>query len=64
MTFIPPKDGFGSNWPISYDELCPHYQFIEKFCGIYGQKDDIKEVPNGVYMESATPQTKNHLANK
>ena len=44
------KDGFGPNWPISYDELSPHYDFIENFCGIYGRKDDIKEVPNGKYI--------------
>jgi len=44
------KDGFGPNWPISYDELSPHYDFIESFCGIYGRKDDIKEVPNGKYI--------------
>ena len=44
------KDGFGPDWPISYDELSPHYDFIEQFCGIYGQKDDIKEVPNGKYI--------------
>ena len=44
------KDGFGPNWPISYDELSPHYDFIEQFCGIYGQQDDVKEVPNGKYI--------------
>ena len=44
------KDGYGPDWPISYDELSPHYDFIEKFCGIYGQKDDIEEVPNGKYI--------------
>ena len=44
------KDGFGSDWPISYYELSPHYDFIEKLCGIYGQKDDIEEVPNGTYI--------------
>jgi len=44
------KDGYGPDWPISYDELSPHYDFIERFCGIYGQKDNIKEVPNGKYI--------------
>ena len=29
------KDGFGPNWPISYDELSPHYDFIEQFCGCF-----------------------------
>ena len=44
------KDGFGPNWPISYEDLSPHYDFVEHFCGIYGRKDGIKEVPNGNYI--------------
>ena len=52
------KDGFGPNWPISYDELSPHYDFIESFFGIYGRKDDVKEVPNGKYI-SKIPLTDN-----
>ena len=44
------KDGFGPDWPITYDELCPHYDFIEKFNGIYGKKDHIKQVPDGKYL--------------
>lgn len=44
------KDGYGPDWPITYDELSPHYDFIEKFCGIYGQKDNIEEVPDGKYI--------------
>ncbi|KGF97595.1 Glucose-methanol-choline (GMC) oxidoreductase:NAD binding site [Prochlorococcus marinus str. MIT 9302] len=52
------KDGFGPNWPISYDELSPHYDFIENFCGIYGRKDNIKELPNGKYI-GEIPLTEN-----
>jgi len=52
------KDGFGPNWPISYDDLSPHYDFVENFCGIYGQKDGIKEVPNGKYI-GEIPLTEN-----
>ncbi|MBO8218844.1 GMC oxidoreductase [Prochlorococcus marinus] len=52
------KDGFGPNWPISYKELSPHYDFIESFCGVYGREDDIKEVPNGKY-NGEIPLTEN-----
>ena len=54
------KDGYGPDWPISYDELSPHYDFIEKFCGIYGQKDNIEEVPNGKYI-GEIPLTSNEI---
>ena len=52
------KDGFGPNWPISYNDLSPHYDFVESFCGIYGRKDCIKEVPNGNYI-GQIPLTEN-----
>ena len=54
------KDGYGPDWPISYNELSPHYDFIEKLCGIYGQKDDLEEVPNGKYI-GEIPLTKNEI---
>jgi len=52
------KDGFGPNWPIAYEEISPHYDIIENFCGIYGRKDDIKEGPNGKYI-GEIPLTEN-----
>ena len=56
--FYPAKnDGFGQDWPISYDELASHYDYIEDICEIYGQKDDINEVPNGKYI-GKVPLTK------
>ena len=44
------NDGFGPDWPISYDELSTHYDFVEKECGIYGKKDNLTQVPNGNYV--------------
>ncbi len=59
------KDGFGPNWPISYDDLSPHYDFIEKFCGIFGNEDDIEEVPNGKYIgEIPLTENENIFGNK
>ena len=43
-------DGFGPNWPITYDDLSMHYDYIENFNGIYGKKDNIKQVPDGNYI--------------
>jgi len=44
------NDGFGPNWPITYEELRSHYDYIENFNGIYGRKDNIKQVPDGKYI--------------
>jgi len=43
-------DGFGPRWPISYNDLSTHYDYIEKFNGIYGKKDNITQVPDGNYI--------------
>ena len=44
------RDGFGTNWPITYEDLSPHYEFVEKFSGIYGRKDNLPQIPNSIYM--------------
>ena len=43
-------DNFGPDWPIKYNELSEHYDYVEKFVGIYGRKDNIKQVPDGNYI--------------
>ena len=58
------KDGFGPNWPISYEDLSPHYDFVENFCGIYGRKDNIKEVPNGKYIGEIPLTESEHIFGK
>ena len=41
---------YNLEWPISYDDLEPHYSYIENFLKIYGNKDDLNQVPNGKYI--------------
>jgi len=50
------KDGFGENWPISYDELSSHYDFVEKSSKIFGKKDNLEQIPDGHYI-GAVPLT-------
>src|SRR5581483_742296 len=30
------RDGFGEDWPISYEDLKPYYERVEQFVGISG----------------------------
>ncbi|HEY3706460.1 MAG TPA: GMC family oxidoreductase [Terracidiphilus sp.] len=41
------RDGFGEDWPISYSCLAPYYERVEKFVGLYGTADQIKNLPDG-----------------
>ena len=46
------RDGFGEDWPISYDELAPYYDQVEEFIGVYGTKDHISNLPDGKYFKA------------
>jgi glucoside 3-dehydrogenase (cytochrome c) catalytic subunit len=43
-------DGFGDDWPISYEEMAPYYDRVEQFIGVSGNMDGLAHVPDGKYM--------------
>jgi len=42
---------YNLEWPISYKDLESHYSEIEHFLKIYGNKDDLNQLPNGEYID-------------
>jgi choline dehydrogenase-like flavoprotein len=47
-------DGFGIDWPISYDEMAPWYSKTELLIGVSGSRvDALTATPSGEYMEPA-----------
>lgn len=46
----PARDGFAVDWPIRYKDIAPWYTYVEKFAGIAGNKDGIKELPDGDFL--------------
>lgn len=46
----PARDGFGIEWPITYDELAPWYDHVEHFVGWSGNKDGLEELPDGDFL--------------
>ncbi|MEM1135000.1 MAG: GMC family oxidoreductase [Bacteroidota bacterium] len=46
----PARDGFAVDWPIRYKDLAPWYSHVEKFAGISGNKDGLKELPDGEFL--------------
>ncbi len=54
-------DGYGDNWPINYADLEPYYDKVEEFLGVYGTKENIKNLPDGKYISApilTTPEKK------
>jgi choline dehydrogenase-like flavoprotein len=43
-------DGFGENWPLSYNDLKPYYDKAEDWMGISGNNDGIWHLPDGNFL--------------
>ena len=43
-------DGFGEDWPVSYEEMIPYYERVEDFIGISGQADGVPQLPDGNFL--------------
>ena len=40
-------DGFGDNWPISYEDLAPYYDRVEPLFKVSGRKEGLPQLPDG-----------------
>ena len=43
-------DGYGDDWPISYEELRPYYEKVERYVGISGQAENLPQLPDSVFL--------------
>jgi len=44
------KDGYGVDWPIRYEDIAPWYDYVERFAGVNGNKDNLPQLPNGQFQ--------------
>ncbi|WP_137155177.1 GMC family oxidoreductase [Rhizobium sp. FKL33] len=47
------KSGKGVDWPISYGEMAPLYDEVERYLGLYGNPDGVSTLPDGIYAKPA-----------
>ncbi len=40
-----------AQWPISYDEVAPYYAKAERLMQVYGMKDGLSNLPDGVFQK-------------
>lgn len=43
-------DGYGDDWPVSYAEMTPYYEMVEKYAGISGQSEGLSQLPDSVFL--------------
>ena len=49
-------DGLGDNWPITYDEIKPYYDRLDKMVGVFGSKENRPNDPDGYFLPAPKPR--------
>ena len=43
-------DGYGEDWPLTYEEIAPYYERVERYIGVSGQAEGLPQLPDGVML--------------
>jgi choline dehydrogenase-like flavoprotein len=53
-------DGLGDDWPITYDDVKPYYDRVDRFVGIFGTNfgasEGLHNEPDGIFMPPPEPR--------
>ena len=49
-------DGHGDDWPISYEDVKPYYDKVDKLIGVFGTKENIENEPDGFFLPPPKPR--------
>jgi choline dehydrogenase-like flavoprotein len=44
------RDGYGENWPISYADIEPYYDRVDRYLGISGRKENLPYLPDSLFQ--------------
>ena len=51
-----PTDGLTDRWPITYDEVKPFYDKVDKMIGVYGTNEGLRNEPDGIFLTPPKPR--------
>jgi len=51
-----PDDGISERWPITYDEVKPYYDKVDRLLGIYGTVEGLENEPDGIFLPPPKPR--------
>ena len=49
-------DGLGEDWPISYDDIKPYYDKVDKLIGVFGTNENLPNDPDGFFLPPPKPR--------
>ena len=44
------RDGIAVDWPIRYADLHPWYDYVSRFVGVSGQRENLAQLPDGPFL--------------
>jgi choline dehydrogenase-like flavoprotein len=44
------RDGYGEDWPISYKDIEPYYDRVDRYLGISGVKENLPSLPDSLFQ--------------
>jgi choline dehydrogenase-like flavoprotein len=48
--------GVGDDWPITYDDIKPYYDRIDRLIGVFGSAENIYNEPDGIFLPPPAPR--------
>jgi choline dehydrogenase-like flavoprotein len=49
-------DGLGEDWPISYNDIKPYYDRVDKLIGVFGTNEGLEDDPDGYFLPPPKPR--------
>jgi choline dehydrogenase-like flavoprotein len=43
-------DGYGEDWPFTYEDLVPYYERVERYVGISGREERLPQLPDSIFQ--------------
>ena len=56
-----PNDGVSERWPITYDEVKPYYDKVDRLIGVYGTVEGLENDPMEFFLHHQNPGCPNFL---
>jgi choline dehydrogenase-like flavoprotein len=61
------RDGLGQDWPLSYEDVAPYYDRVERLIGVFGSNETLENTPDsppGVLLAAPKPRVGELLVRK
>ena len=49
-------DGLGENWPITYADVAPYYDRVDRLVGVFGSREGLHNHPDSIFLPPPVPR--------